>query len=66
MKITINGLPQEIPDSPSLQQLLKLQGVESEYIAVAVNRKFVPRGTYEATYIHENDEVEILSPMQGG
>jgi sulfur carrier protein len=66
MKIVVNGQTQEIQDQPTLQHVLEVQEVDVAYIAVALNRKFVPKGSYAATYLHENDEIEILSPMQGG
>ncbi|MCB1049147.1 MAG: sulfur carrier protein ThiS [Acidobacteria bacterium] len=64
MNITLNGAPLQT----EIQDLARfLNSLFSETrVAVAINGSFVPRAQFEHTQIHEGDELEVLSPMQGG
>jgi sulfur carrier protein len=66
MRLTINGEPREFPALRTIQDLLDALKYEGRYFAVAVNLQCIPRSQYELTSLHENDSIEILSPMQGG
>ncbi len=65
MKIIINGEAKEI-NAATIADVTKILGYEGDYFAVAKNLTCVPRNQYDATAIAENDEIEILMPMQGG
>ena len=65
MHIIVNGKP-HTAETPALIDLLQTLGYTGDFFAVAVNRTVVPRTQYAATVLHEGNEVEILSPMQGG
>jgi sulfur carrier protein len=68
MTIRVNGeLRQVESDSLSLGELLVLARVESpELVTVQINGEFVDRGSFSATQIHENDEVDFLYFLGGG
>ena len=66
MKLRINGKEQVIDKAATLADLIKTLGYEGDFFAVALNRTCIPRTSYAATAVNENDEIEILSPMQGG
>lgn len=66
MKLRVNGKEQHIDKAGNLAELIALLGYEGDFFAVALNRACVPRAQYAATAVNENDEIEILSPMQGG
>jgi len=34
--------------------------------AVAINRKFIPSSQFVITKLNDNDQIEIIRPMQGG
>lgn len=65
MTILLNGESQALAEPAPLQQLLDHWGYVKGF-AVAVNGGFVPRSSYGQTLIQNGDEVEILTPMQGG
>ena len=65
MLLTINGKQQKL-DAKNLADVIKALGYEGDFFAVALNRTCVLRSQYAATAVNENDEIEILSPMQGG
>jgi sulfur carrier protein len=66
MKLLINGIPHVFSAPMTLALLLDRQGYESTRVAVAVNRAFVPRSTWDTHTLQSGDEIEIVSPMQGG
>lgn len=65
MKITINGKPQNT-HAKNIAELVQSLGYEGDYFAVAQNMTAVPRSRYAQTPVNENDDFEILMPMQGG
>lgn len=66
MIITINGQKNELKKSATITELLEQQGYSDMLVAVAHNGNFVPRETYNNVHIIENDDIEIVAPMQGG
>jgi sulfur carrier protein len=66
MKIIVNGKEQQTGKSATLADIIRELGYEGDFFAVALNRVCVPRKNYGTTQIKEQDDIEILSPMQGG
>ena len=65
--ITLNGQTIEHKGSaPSVTELLETQGFTQLKVAVAINGQFIPKSKYDEHTINENDDVEIVAPMQGG
>jgi sulfur carrier protein len=67
MKLRVNG--EEFKSEASkinLKDFLVQNGYELEYIAIAVNLNFIPKSDYDLYYLNEGDDLEILTPMQGG
>jgi sulfur carrier protein len=65
MKILVNGKEQQT-NAKTIAELILQLGYEGDYFAVAQNLKFIQRARYAETPVNENDEIEILMPMQGG
>jgi len=66
LKIKLNGKLHELKDGLTIQKLVTELTYEGKKVAVAVNREFVPRSQHEHHVLNENDEVDIVAPMQGG
>lgn len=66
MKIILNGKEKTFEAPLKLYDVLEQEGYIEMMIAVARNGAFVPKDTYGATDLADGDEVEIVSPMQGG
>lgn len=66
MNLRINGKEQNIRSVVTVADVVKALGYEGDFFAVALNRTCVLRTKYASTPVNENDEIEILSPMQGG
>ena len=65
MKLFINGAEKSVTRKMNLLSLLR--HIETkEYFAVAVNQSFVPRSSYDSYELKDGDQVEIVSPIQGG
>lgn len=65
MKIFVNATLQSI-SHPILGKALQELGFTSPAIATALNGVFVAVAERETAELHENDRLEVLSPMQGG
>ncbi|MFP4098712.1 MAG: sulfur carrier protein ThiS [Alphaproteobacteria bacterium] len=67
MEITLNGKTRQLDNSsPGIPVLLEQEGFANKKIAIAINGKFVPRSAYDTHIINNNDNIEIVAPMQGG
>jgi sulfur carrier protein len=65
MRVIVNGEPREIASS-SVDALLRELDYEGNHFAIAVNYDVVPRGAWGQTPIKTGDEIEIITPRQGG
>ena len=65
MKLTVNGEALEL-DAGNLADLLLKLDYEGDWLATAVNGDLVHREERAAHPLKEGDQIEILSPMQGG
>jgi sulfur carrier protein len=65
MRVTVNGEQREIASS-SVDALLRELDYEGNHFAIAVNYDVVPRTAWAATPLKTGDEIEIITPRQGG
>lgn len=65
MELIVNGERQEV-EQTRIPALLEELGYEGGFFAVAVNREVVRRARWPETELREGDEVEIVTPRQGG
>jgi sulfur carrier protein len=63
--LTVNGERQEVA-AATVAALLQALGYEGRFFAVAVNQEVVRRARWAETPLAEGDQVEILTPRQGG
>ena len=61
----MNGIPQDVQASDLARLLVELE-YEDAVVATALNQTFVRAKDRAATALKEGDEVEILTPRQGG
>lgn len=66
ISIYFNNEIQQIEPIITLHNLLMQNNYTEQHFAVAVNDKFIPRGTYCAIFLQPGDRVDIIVPMQGG
>jgi len=65
MRVTVNGEPREIASS-RVDALLSELEYEGSHFAVALNFDVLPRSRWAETPLQNGDEIEIITPRQGG
>jgi sulfur carrier protein len=65
MRVTVNGREAEVV-ARDLAALLDEMEYEFTQLAIAVNYQVVPRARWAQTALQPGDEIEILTPRQGG
>ena len=65
MRVTVNGEPREIL-SVSVDALLGELDYEGTHFAIAVNYDVLPKSRWAETKLKTGDEIEIITPRQGG
>ena len=65
MRVTINGEAREI-SSMSVAALLGELDYEGTHFAIAVNYDVLPKSRWAETPLKSGDQIEIITPRQGG
>jgi sulfur carrier protein len=65
MRVIVNGEEREI-SSASIDALLGELDYEGTHFAIALNYDVVPKSRWAQTPIKSGDEIEIITPRQGG
>ena len=65
MRVIVNGEPREV-SSARVDALLGELEYEGTHFAIAVNYDVLPKSKWSKTPIKNGDEIEIITPRQGG
>ena len=65
MRVIVNGEAREI-SSQSVDALLGELDYEGTHFAIALNYDVVPKNRWAETPLKSGDEIEIITPRQGG
>ena len=65
MRVTVNGEQREISAS-RIDALLSELEYEGTHFAIAVNYDVLPKSRWAETTLKSGDEIEIITPRQGG
>ena len=65
MRVTVNGEAREIA-AASVDALLGELDYEGTHFAIALNYDVVPKARWAETRLKAGDEIEIITPRQGG
>jgi sulfur carrier protein len=65
MRVTVNGEPREI-NASRVDALLSELEYEGTHFAIALNYDVLPKSRWAETPINNGDEIEIITPRQGG
>lgn len=66
IEVSVNGAIERCDETTTVEQALSAWGYEGKLFAVAINSEFVPRSTYQERTLASNDQIDIVSPVQGG
>jgi sulfur carrier protein len=64
-QVTVNGEPREIA-AQTVDALLTELDYEGTHFAIAVNFDVLPKSRWAETTLNSGDEIEIITPRQGG
>lgn len=65
MRVTVNGEAREV-EAANVAALLNELEYEGSHYAIAVNYDVLPKSRWADAAIKSGDEIEIISPRQGG
>jgi sulfur carrier protein len=65
MRVTVNGEQREIASS-RVDALLSELEYEGTHFAIALNYDVLPKSRWAETALKAGDEIEIITPRQGG
>jgi sulfur carrier protein len=65
MRVIVNGEPREIL-SDRVDALLGELDYEGNHFAIAVNYDVLPKSRWAQTQLKSGDQIEIITPRQGG
>jgi sulfur carrier protein len=65
MRVTVNGEAREI-NSSRIDALLSELEYEGTHFAIALNYDVLPKSRWAETALQAGDEIEIITPRQGG
>jgi sulfur carrier protein len=65
MRVTVNGEQREVL-AARVDALLSELEYEGTHFAIAVNYDVLPRSAWPHTPLNNGDEIEIITPRQGG
>lgn len=65
MFVTVNGERREVA-ATHVTDLLGELDYSGTHLAIAVNYDVVPRARWDETLLKDGDQIEILTPRQGG
>ena len=66
LELTVNGETMQLDGPTRLVDALLIWGYDRPYFALAVNGEFVPRSQYGRVQLSGGEQLEILTPRQGG
>ena len=66
MRVRINGQDEQFHDDATVADVLRRFRREPRRVAGVVNRALVPRPDYDATALHDGDQLEIVTFVGGG
>lgn len=62
----VNGEVRQLPEPATVAALLEELGLGRDGVAVAVNRRVVPRSAHATHELGPDDEVEVIQAVGGG
>lgn len=62
----VNGEPRPLPEGATVADLIEVLGLRRDGVAVAVNRRVVPRSAHAGHTLAAEDRVEVIQAVGGG
>lgn len=66
VQVKLNGEPRELPDGATIAEAVAKLTAAATGVAAAVNGDVVPRSAWTLTTVHDDDQIEVVTAVQGG
>jgi sulfur carrier protein len=66
VQVKLNGEPHELSDGATIAEAVAARTAAATGVAAAVNGEVVPRGAWTLTTLHDGDQIEVVTAVQGG
>jgi sulfur carrier protein len=66
VQVRLNGETCELPDGSTIAKAVAEMVSGAAGVAAAVNGDVVPRRSWNVTLLHDGDQVEVVTAVQGG
>lgn len=66
LSVRLNGEPRHLEEGATVASLLDSLGLNRDGVAVAVNRRVVPRSEHSKSEVPEGAEIEVIRAVGGG
>ena len=67
LKLKINGVEKFYDNEIySIKNLLDKENINTQGVAISLNRVFVPKNKISNVFLKNNDYIEIVTPYEGG
>ena len=66
MEILLNGEPKTLLNVTTILQLLQVQGLDVQRVAVELNEEVIPRSQHATHQLCAHDRIEIVHAIGGG
>ena len=66
LEIELNGALHVLPRAASLHELVDMLELSGQALALAVNRRVVPRELWRTTLLQPRDQVDVVRAIGGG
>jgi sulfur carrier protein len=66
VQVKLNGEPHELSDGATLAEAVAELTAAPTGVAAAVNGAVVPRGAWTLAILHNGDQIEVVTAVQGG
>ncbi|MCO4747650.1 MAG: sulfur carrier protein ThiS [Proteobacteria bacterium] len=66
MRVVVNGEERELAEGTTVTELLTSLELDRNGIAVAVDRRVVPRSKHPSTALQDGESIEIIRAVGGG
>ena len=66
MKIRLNDIELTLPSGQHLTELLAVQEIAPQGVAVALNGAVLPRSRWSETRLNDGDEIHLFTAIAGG
>jgi sulfur carrier protein len=66
VRIVVNGEPRQLPEAPTVGQLVDGEVADRRGVAVAVDGEVVPRRDWDQVTVADGARVELVGAVQGG